>query len=287
MPEDLATADTAALFAELRRRTETDPAAMRAVASLGAIVEPGPLGLHDAMLGGWYNPETHELAPGFPVGADDTVLDVGCGDGGALNFCATEGAALILADIDPATLDRARTWLASSSARILGAHVTDANPLPLPDASASRVVCTEVLEHVDDPAAVLGELVRVARPGALFLLTVPDPVQQGLQQHLAPASYFRKPNHIHIFEREAFATLVQSAGLAIERRYTKGFYWAVWWLLFWQCNVALEDASRHPILNNWARTWASVLGTEDGLKTKQLLDRFLPDSQVIIARKIS
>jgi SAM-dependent methyltransferase len=184
-------------------------------------------------------------------------------------------------------LDRARTWLASSSARILGAHVTDANPLPLPDASASRIVCTEVLEHVDDPAAVLGELVRVARPGALFLLTVPDPVQQGLQQHLAPASYFRKPNHIHIFEREAFATLVQSAGLAIERRYTKGFYWAVWWLLFWQCNVALEDASRHPILNNWARTWASVLGTEDGLKTKQLLDRFLPDSQVIIARKIS
>src|SRR3546814_7988741 len=31
------------------------------------------------------------------------------------------------------------------------ALVSDANPLPLEDGMATRVICTEVLQHVDDP----------------------------------------------------------------------------------------------------------------------------------------
>jgi SAM-dependent methyltransferase len=45
--------------------------------------------------------------------------------------------------------------------------------LPLADASFDAVLCTQVLEHVDDPAAVLAELHRVLRPGGGLWLTVP------------------------------------------------------------------------------------------------------------------
>jgi SAM-dependent methyltransferase len=45
--------------------------------------------------------------------------------------------------------------------------------LPVPDASFDAVLCTQVLEHVDDPGAVVSELHRVLRPGARLWLTVP------------------------------------------------------------------------------------------------------------------
>jgi SAM-dependent methyltransferase len=277
--------DALALIEDLTRRATEEPEAMAALSALGAHVDPFNLGLHDAMLSGWYNDTAGELMASFPVGPDDVVLDVGCGDGGAMNFCARRGAQIILADLDAERIARAAEWIANNTGQHAEFHVTDANPLPLADSIASRVVCMEVLEHVDDPAVTLAELVRVGRPGALYLLTAPDPVAEKLQRHLAPEHYFRKPNHVRIFERTEFEILVSGAGLTVEHRYYYGFYWAVWWLLFWQCDVPFSRDLRHPILDNWARTWSAVLAGRDGLKTKRLMDRFMPKSQVIVARK--
>lgn len=276
---------TAAILGQLEELARNDPEAIAALAHLGGPVDPYLLGLHDAQLGGWYNHETGELMTDFAVGPDNDVIDVGCGDGGALNFCAEQGAYVILADIDAARVQRAGEWIAGKAQRGYEMHVTDANPLPIADARVDRVVCMEVLEHVDDPAVLMAELVRIGKPGARYLLTVPDCVQEKLQRHLAPPSYFEKPNHIRIFERDAFDQLVLDAGLIIERRSFYGFYWAMWWLLFWECKVPFEGIPRHPVLDNWARTWAAVLATEGGVKIKHLFDRFMPKNQVIVARK--
>jgi SAM-dependent methyltransferase len=277
--------DDVDFLAESPELAQNNPEAMARLAATCGVVDPFMLGLHDAMLSGWYNEEQGELLTGFPISAEDVALDVGCGDGGAMNFCAKRGAHVILADIDADRLAKARDWLLTTKARAVEAHATDADPLPLADATATRVVCMEVLEHVDDPATFIAELVRVGKPGALYLLTVPDPVQEEMQKFLAPHHYFEKPNHIRIFQREDFADLVRGSGLVIERRYYYGFFWAVWWLLFWQCDIPFNGTPRHPILDNWARTWAAVLASKDGLRTKRLFDRLMPKNQVIIARK--
>ncbi|HLD67060.1 MAG TPA: SAM-dependent methyltransferase, partial [Pseudomonas sp.] len=47
-------------------------------------VEEEPLGdfaLVDASMSGWFNTESGELLQGFPIRPQDTVLDVGCGEG--------------------------------------------------------------------------------------------------------------------------------------------------------------------------------------------------------------
>jgi len=118
------------------------------------------LGLVDAGLSGWYLNDTDEVFRGVHITADDVVVDVGCGDGGAILFCAERGAEVIAVDIDADVIAGIAARLANSSARAYATHVSDSNPLPLAGGIATRVICSEVLEHVDDPGRVLSELVR-------------------------------------------------------------------------------------------------------------------------------
>ena len=57
-----------------------------------APVTSGDVGYLDSKMGGWHNPQEGILAEGFRITADDTVLDVGCGAGGAASFAAGQGA---------------------------------------------------------------------------------------------------------------------------------------------------------------------------------------------------
>ena len=243
------------------------------------------LGLQDSMLTGWYNEEASELAAGFPVGADDVVVDVGCGDGGPAAFCGRVGAHIILCDVDGPRLEQAAERLRQSGARRVDAHVTDADPLPLADGAATRVVCMEVMEHVEDPAVLMGELVRIGAPGALYLITVPGEVHERIQTHLAPPEYFERPNHIRIIDSGAFQDMVSASGLLIQKQFTYSFYWAMWWTFFWQCSTSLEAASQHPLLASWAETWSQVLQGPDGLRILHLLNGLMPKNQVIVAMK--
>ena len=243
------------------------------------------VGLTDDMMTGWYNRDTGELTPGFAVSAQDVLVDVGCGDGGPAQFCARTGAHVILADVDGPRLERAAERLREEGASRVDAYVSNADPLPLPDGIATRVVCMEVMEHVDDPAVLMRELARVGAPGALYLITVPGHVHEQMQKHLAPPEYFERPNHIRIIDPATFEDVVTTAGLQVERKFTYGFYWALWWTFFWQCSVPLEDANRHPLLASWAKTWALALDGPDGARIQPLLNGLMPKNQVIIARK--
>lgn len=51
--------------------------------------------------------------------------------------------------------------------------VSDAKSIPVPDGCFDVALCTEVLEHVPDPIAVVGELGRIIAPGGRLILTAP------------------------------------------------------------------------------------------------------------------
>jgi SAM-dependent methyltransferase len=62
----------------------------------------------------------------------------------------------------------------AARARPLAVSVGEACSLPIGDASADAVLCLGVLDHVTDQAAAVAELVRIARPGALVLVSFPN-----------------------------------------------------------------------------------------------------------------
>lgn len=257
---------------------------------------PRLTGLHDAALSGWFNAETGELVPGFAVTHDDIVVDVGCGAGGASMFCAQRGASVHFLDLDADKVAQAAERLSKDHGDRCVGIVSDCTPLPLEDSLASRVIAMEMLEHVQDPLAVMKELVRVGRPGALYLISVPDAKGELLQKKFADPAHFEEPNHVRIFTSAELEQLVEESGLIVERKQATGFYWVIWMCFFWVCHktsgqpydgATLDKIAPpySPVLDSWADTWLKFLKLPEALPIKQELDNFLPKSRIIVARK--
>jgi SAM-dependent methyltransferase len=51
--------------------------------------------------------------------------------------------------------------------------VSEANAIPVPDASFDVIICTEVLEHVPEPISVVREFGRIVGPGGRLIMTAP------------------------------------------------------------------------------------------------------------------
>ena len=95
----------------------------------------------------------------FPVGADDLVLDVGSGD-------KPHWRADVLLD-RYADADARRPAIGAGRGHGLAARCsTPMRPtMPFADGVFDYVICSHVLEHVPDPAAVVDEITRVGRAG--------------------------------------------------------------------------------------------------------------------------
>jgi Methyltransferase domain len=77
--------------------------------------------------------------------------------------------------------------------------VGDACVMPFADASMDVVLITQVLEHIPEPIAVIGEIRRVLKPGGTLLLSVPSI----FPQHGSPGDYWRyMPDGLHWILRD-------------------------------------------------------------------------------------
>jgi SAM-dependent methyltransferase len=65
--------------------------------------------------------------------------------------------------------------------------VAPADDLPVDEGTFDAVICTQVLEHVAEPADVIAELFRVLRPGGRLYITVP----LTWEEHEAPYDFYR------------------------------------------------------------------------------------------------
>lgn len=100
------------------------------------------------------------------------VLDVGCGPKPYYPFFAERASEYVGVDV-----------VENPAAELRGA-VED---LPVEDASFDLVLCTQVLEHCDDPARAVRELRRVTAPGGRVLAST-----HGTQvYHPSPQDYWR------------------------------------------------------------------------------------------------
>lgn len=114
-----------------------------------------------------------KYAPEFHVeGA--SVLDVGCGDAGALIAFAEQGAKCAGIECFDTSLERGRLRAADHGVEV-DLRKGVAESIPYPDATFDLVMLDNVLEHVTDRPLTLREVKRVLKPGGLLYMVTPKP----------------------------------------------------------------------------------------------------------------
>ena len=99
----------------------------------------------------------------------DRILEVGCGGGHVLRLFRE--SSLVGVDVSPRMLEKARRNLRGCQVELLKGELRD---LALPDRSFDKIVCTEVLEHVNDPSEILSGIARLLKPHGRAVITFPN-----------------------------------------------------------------------------------------------------------------
>ena len=147
--------------------------------------------------------------------ASGDVLEIAIGTG--LNLAHYPGEVRVTGiELSPAMLDRARER-AAALGREADLRVGDATALEVPDASFDTVVSTFTLCSIPDPAAAVGEVRRVLRPGGRFVFAEhvgsPRPAVRAGQRLLNPLAVRFQADHLL---REPLDYLT-AHGFALER----------------------------------------------------------------------
>lgn len=145
----------------------------------------------------WLRRVLSELPPGV------SLLDAGAGECANKQYCGhLRYVALDLARYDGTGKVGLQTGSWDTSDIDI---VSDIARIPVRDGSFDAVLCSEVLEHVDDPVAALSELKRVVKPGGMLILTAP----------FCSMTHFAPDHHATGFNRYFYESHLQRDGFDI------------------------------------------------------------------------
>jgi 2-polyprenyl-3-methyl-5-hydroxy-6-metoxy-1,4-benzoquinol methylase len=217
----------------------------------------------------------------------DTVVDVGCGEGFLCEEVIQTGARVVGVDVDPNFIVEATKRMERAPRGSFKGIHSSCNPIPLPDNFATVVTCTEVLEHVEAPERFLSELVRIGKPRARYLITVPDPASEAIMRVVAPR-WYSTDIHPNVFQHERLASLALAAGLEVTHHLRTGFGAAMWWIL--RMTLGMKDACAPlppspSLLTEWEQLLAKLAALPGGQEVLNALSQQVPKSQVLLARK--
>jgi SAM-dependent methyltransferase len=154
---------------------------------------------------GWMAAELRDLPPGAQI------IEVGCGDATFTSDLAKFSSSVTAIDISAGQIEQ-------NTGRFPGINFLQhdvAERFPFPDASFDVAWCSEVLEHLFEPAFAMSEMHRILRPGGRLLVTVPfhGPLKNVLIALFNWDEHFTPSNpHIRFFSMGSLEKLARKAG---------------------------------------------------------------------------
>jgi len=177
------------------------------------------------------------------------LLDVACGTGPWLSAAAALGAIPAGIDISQKALDICQGTLPKAEL-----HCGPAEQLPFGDQQFDVISCLGALEHFLDPLAALREMVRVAKPGATFILLVPNsgflPLRLGLYSGTQQAQVREEVRSL-----AQWRDLFDSAGLRVRHRWRDLHVIAPSWILRGPWYGWPVRAAQALVLPLWPLEW--------------------------------
>lgn len=249
----------------------------------------------------------------FRVRPGMTALDIGCGRGRhSLEFfrrgCRTLAMDLQPADLryslflltnmkrgctvdniavdntaaDHAAVEPPATEMEGGPAAPFAVLRADALRLPFQGGRFDRVVCSEVLEHVDEPRRAVAEIARVLRPGGMMAASVPTSVTEWANR-FASDDYFNTPGgHVRIFTARRLFGLLADGGLdVVDIHFEHAFHSLYWWT---RGVFGLHDES-HVVIRHFRKVLTHVMFSRLLTRIERGCNTIFPKSMVIYARK--
>jgi 2-polyprenyl-6-hydroxyphenyl methylase/3-demethylubiquinone-9 3-methyltransferase len=205
----------------------------------GRNADPAELAKFSALATSWWDPAgpsrpLHDLNPlrlryieQTAVLSGARVLDVGCGGGILSEAMAKRGANVLGIDLSQAVLDVAELHALEGQLQIQYRAIAAEELAAAQPAAFDLVTCMEMLEHVPDPAAALGALARLARPGGEVVVSTLNRKPLAFAVAIIGAEYiaralprgtheylkFIRPSELARWGREAGLTLLDLTGI--------------------------------------------------------------------------
>jgi SAM-dependent methyltransferase len=223
------------------------------------------------------------------VAKDDVVLDVGCGEGRHIIHACLEhdilgiGVDLSSRDLKTAS-ERFSPFNAHNPKSQFFLQQTDATRLPFADNSFDKIICSEVLEHIENYSGVLLEIKRVLKPKGTLAISVPRAWPEKICWKLSSAYHQVEGGHIRIFNASTLRAEIESNDFTFTHRYwAHALHSPFWWLkcLWWNS----QDKSRVIKLYHRLLVWDLMQKPWITQTLEKLLNPILGKSVVMHFRK--
>jgi trans-aconitate methyltransferase len=148
-------------------------------------------------------------------GTPSRVLDIGSGTGdlAAEIRNAFPTAELLGLDVSAAAVEHAARKVPAATF-LQRDLVTSPDSEPAYRGWATHAVCSEVLEHLEDPAALLANARSYLAPGCRLIVTVPGGPMSAFDRHIG---------HRRHFTAKSMRAVLEQAGFVVERSMRAGF----------------------------------------------------------------
>jgi SAM-dependent methyltransferase len=225
------------------------------------------------------------IKPGFKI------LDIGCGSG------RHTSAAYRLPSVFAVGADLRYDDLTQAAERLnlhdrLGEHgggvwslaAADVTGLPFKDACFDLVICSEVLEHIDNYLPAIDEIIRVLKPGSNLVVSVPRCWPETICWMLSTDYHTAAGGHVRIFRPARLITELQNAGVQKwARHYAHSLHTPFWWL---KCLLGPDREDARPVaLYHRFLTWDMMKQPRSTRLLDNLLNPVLGKSIVLYFRK--
>lgn len=219
---------------------------------------------------------------------NNIVLDAGCGFGRHSMEFVSRGASVFSMDLDMESLRKTRYSLAllkekrAKQKNGFFVHSGDALNLPFRDETFDRIICSEVMEHVDDDFKACSELSRVMKKHGRIAITVPTYFSEAIYD-LLTYEYFSSPGgHVRKYFPGRLVKIMRQNGLEIYSIGFKHSFHTIWWMI--RCIVGLH-LDKHPVTKSYHKFLHLGLQSKFMRKTESLFDYFFPKSLILYAWK--
>ena len=179
---------------------------------------------------------------------DDLVLDLGCGEGRHIIHACLEhnilgvGVDLALPDLQKAQ-EKFIPFAEYNSQSQFSVLQSDATKLPFADASFDKIICSEVLEHIENYPAVIQEIKRLLKPDGVLAISVPRAWPEKICWKLSAAYHQVEGGHIRIFDAIKLRREIEALDFSfIKRHWAHALHSPFWWLKCWWWET--QDSSR-------------------------------------------